>query len=108
MTPVDWVAEAVLRISTRADSIGRAFHLVDPTQKTTMNQVASFVASFGFPLRTALPYREWKGELYRATSTSTENALTPLRHYFAGGFPRGMLPASTVNLARALSQSDGR
>jgi len=103
MTPVDWVADAIVIISLQRQSLGRTFHLVDPSQRTTMNQVASFVASFGYPLRLGLAYHEWRKELFSASSTSTENALTPLRHYFSGDFPRGMTPVTTKNLRQALT-----
>jgi amino acid adenylation domain-containing protein/thioester reductase-like protein len=61
ITPVDYVSGAIVRLSRRQGSLGRAFHLVNP-RPTDLRRVLDALRSFGFGVQ-EVPADEWQAEL---------------------------------------------
>jgi thioester reductase-like protein len=76
ITPVDYVSEAIVRLSLRPQSIGRAFHLVNP-QSISWLELAEQIRACGVALP-QLPYAEWLRQLQEALRDPAQNALYPL------------------------------
>ena len=75
LTPVDYVAKALVHLSLREDSLGRAFHLVNP-QTVRLDEAVDWARNFGYEIR-GLPFAEWGDALERFMGTQ-ETALAPL------------------------------
>lgn len=58
MTPVDYVSKAIVQISRQQESLGRAFHLVNP-QPTPIDTVINQLISLGHPIE-RVSYEQWK------------------------------------------------
>ena len=69
MTPVDFVAAAILRLAEEPDAAGKVFHLANP-EPPSAEQVFGWIEDLGYGL--ARPdYAEWLGNL-RSTPAETE------------------------------------
>ena len=75
VTPVDYVARAIVHLALREESLGRAFHYPNP-QPADWDEVFEVVRGMGYPLR-MLPYPTWKRELLAADHRGEDNALLP-------------------------------
>jgi hypothetical protein len=75
-TPVDYVSRAVVYLSLRTQSVGKAFHLINPSE-TPIDEMANWLRAVGYRLR-PVSYGVWRDELLRAATRSTGNALYPL------------------------------
>jgi len=74
MTPVDYVAEALVHLSLRPDAAGQTFHLANPAP-LSYRALLDWLWDFGYPVRRP-PYEEWQRELQE--SVDERNALYPL------------------------------
>jgi amino acid adenylation domain-containing protein/thioester reductase-like protein len=74
LTPVDYVARALVHLSLREDSLGRAFHLINP-ETAPLPEVVEWTRSFGYRIQGA-PVGEWREAIQRFASRET--ALSPL------------------------------
>jgi thioester reductase-like protein len=63
VVPVDYVTRAIVHLSRRADSFGRAFHLVNP-RTLGWAEALGWLTRAGYALR-RLSYNEWREELER-------------------------------------------
>jgi amino acid adenylation domain-containing protein/thioester reductase-like protein len=61
ITPVDYVSAAIVRLSRRRGTLGRAFHLVNP-RPTDLRRILEAMRSFGFEVR-EVPAEQWQSEL---------------------------------------------
>ena len=82
MTPVDYVARALVHLSLRRESYGRVFHLVNASPVSSARLV-EFIRSFGYRLKT-MPYDPWRIKAVRAMETDPGNALLPYLPLFTG------------------------
>jgi myxalamid-type nonribosomal peptide synthetase MxaA len=91
ITPVDYVAAAVVHLSLRSDSLGHAFYLVNPRPILWADMLAT-LREMGYPVREA-PYAVWQQFLTQHAGASAEqNPLAML----AALFPVGPTELSTV------------
>ena len=79
MTPVDYVSQAIIHISRQAQSLGKAFHLLNP-HPLHFSQLIQKIHALGYPLQ-QITYNEWKAQLL-SLDVAQENALYPLLSLF--------------------------
>jgi amino acid adenylation domain-containing protein/thioester reductase-like protein len=91
--PVDYVSGVAVRLSLRPESLGQAFHLVNPAVGR-LSEVLDGLDAFGYPLR-RVPYSEWSGEALRRGEPGLEGIL------------RAFLPASSAPELKALAGPGG-
>ncbi|MEH2057529.1 MAG: amino acid adenylation domain-containing protein [Nostoc sp.] len=78
LIPVDYAARAIVHLSKKQESLGKAFHIVPPPdQNIPIIELFEFICSYGYQLK-KLPYTQWKDELIASFRHSQENALHPL------------------------------
>ncbi|MDF5727434.1 MAG: non-ribosomal peptide synthase/polyketide synthase, partial [Rhizonema sp. PD38] len=73
ITPVDYLAKALIHLSQQPESLGKAFHLIS-SNSAPWSQFINCIRSLGYPLQ-QLSYEDWQAELLRNTQISTDNAL---------------------------------
>jgi thioester reductase-like protein len=61
LVPVDYVSKAVVRLSTRAESVGRVFHLAH-SRPVPWSELVTWIRSFGYPMQ-PVPYEKWRAQL---------------------------------------------
>ena len=74
LTPVDYVSQAIVHLSTQNTAWGKAFHLSNP-HALSLEQLVAQIKSRGYALQT-LPYDQWHRALL-ALEMDQENALSP-------------------------------
>ena len=74
--PVDFASRAIVHLSRKVESFGKAFHIVPP-QPIPFVELFELIRAYGYSLK-KLPYKEWQKELISETRYSHENALYPL------------------------------
>ncbi len=84
MTPVDYVARALVHISRKKECFGHAFHLVNPRDQGFAT-VISFIRGCGYTVR-YIPFRVWRNRLRKADTS--QNALALLESLFEQGDER--------------------
>ncbi|WP_375498713.1 amino acid adenylation domain-containing protein [uncultured Nostoc sp.] len=78
LIPVDYAARAIVHLSKKQESLGKAFHIVPPPdQNIGLIELFEFICSYGYQLK-KLPYTQWKDQLIASFRHSQENALHPL------------------------------
>ncbi|MEH2026360.1 non-ribosomal peptide synthetase [Nostoc sp.] len=78
LIPVDYAARAIVHLSKKQESLGKAFHIVPPPdQNIGLIELFEFICSSGYELK-KLPYTQWKDELIANFRHSQENVLHPL------------------------------
>jgi thioester reductase-like protein len=76
LVPVDYVSRALVYLSRRPESLGKAFHLVNP-QPMAWREFIDRLRSLGAPVRELTPER-WAGELLRFARRTPDHFLHPL------------------------------
>lgn len=71
MTPVDYVSQAIVHLSRQPQSIGQAFHLINP-QPLAMDDLIHALNSVGYSIK-KVPYQQWQTVIKQQ-----QNALAPL------------------------------
>lgn len=84
MTPVDFVAEALIFISRQEEAFGHAFNLVNPRPQT-LKQVIAAIKNCGYPVH-HIPFLLWKRRIRK--SSASENAMVLLECLFEVGNDR--------------------
>ena len=84
MTPVDYVAEALIYISRKEDALGHAFNLVNPKPQTLKGVIAA-IKKCGYTVH-HIPFPLWKRRIKK--SDASENAMVLLECLFEGGTDR--------------------
>jgi amino acid adenylation domain-containing protein/thioester reductase-like protein len=79
MTPVDYISKAVIHLSRQKESLGKAFHLLNP-HSLPLSKLVKEIRSLGHPIG-QLPYDKWLQELLNV-DISQENVLSPLVSLF--------------------------
>ena len=98
IVPVDYVSRAIVHLSLRESSLGRAFHLVHP-RPVSWAELVERLNDCGCPLPT-VPLAEWRARL----AETPDPALAPL-HALTSGW-RAELPET--ERAQAASRFDSR
>jgi thioester reductase-like protein len=80
LSPVDYVSKAIVYLSMENESLGKAFHLVNP-QPLPLSEMTNYISSLGYPVE-RVGYEKWRSQLMNAVD-SPENALYPLMSIFA-------------------------
>ncbi|OWY66398.1 hypothetical protein B7486_37070 [cyanobacterium TDX16] len=75
MTPVDYVSKAIVHLSKQPESIGKAFHLLNP-HPLHLSQLVNVMHILGYPIQ-QIPYEMWQSKLLDPELSQT-NALSPL------------------------------
>ncbi len=79
LTPVDYVSKAIIYFSRQTESLGQAFHLVNP-HSLHLSKLVNEIHSLGYPIE-QMTYDKWQAELLNV-DISQENALSPLVSLF--------------------------
>jgi thioester reductase-like protein len=75
MTPVDYVSGAVVQLSRDRHSVGKVFHLSNPST-VEWNELVRWVGRRGYPLQ-PVPFVEWLSRVYSLGEGIRSNALYP-------------------------------
>ncbi|AFZ12486.1 amino acid adenylation domain protein [Crinalium epipsammum PCC 9333] len=78
ISPVDYVSKTIIHLSRQPESLGKAFHVVNP-QPLEWGKLVDCLCSFGYPLQ-RLPYQNWRSQLM---NIPPENVLYPLLNIFS-------------------------
>ncbi len=76
LIPVDFISKAIVHLSRQKDSLGKAFHLINPNP-APFKEVVNWVRFFGYPLR-EISDEQWREELRTIVGKSPDNPLYPL------------------------------
>ena len=76
LTPVDYVSKAIIHLSQQKESLGKAFHLLNP-DSTPMNELFKLIPALGYPLE-QVSYQKWIEQLIKESQLDTDNVLKPL------------------------------
>ena len=76
--PVDYVSSAILHIAASADTHGRAYHLLSPDPRTSVdvNEFFALICGLGYPMA-RWTYAQWVDRVI-ADSQARDNPLCPL------------------------------
>ena len=80
LSPVDYVAEAIVSLSLSPKMLGQAFHLQHPNP-LDWKHVMTWISELGYPV-TPEPYDRWVNKLSHSSKTSREGVLSPLAPFF--------------------------
>ncbi len=80
ISPVDYVSKAIIYLSQQNQSVGQAFHLMNPSG-IHWNNLVDWMQSIGYPLQ-LIPYQTWVEKLVNADATENK-ALYPLLPFFS-------------------------
>lgn len=84
MTPVDYVAEALVYISRKEDACGHAFNLINPKPQS-LKEVISAIRACGYPVH-HIPFPLWRRRIREADAS--RNAMALLECLFEKGNER--------------------
>jgi len=87
MTPIDYVSRAIVHLSKQKQSLGKAFHLVNPHPIPAKQLLHWMVNQSGYPLEVK-PYEAWRNHLIQVAQFQG-NALYPY-------LPRFMINSASV------------
>jgi thioester reductase-like protein len=76
MTPVDYVAAAVVALTRQASSLGKAFHLTN-AESITLPQLGAWCAAHGYPIQLVSP-AQFRNAVLQAAEASPDQPLFPL------------------------------
>lgn len=88
MSPVDYVSKAIVYLSRKKESLGKAFHLQHP-QPVALKTLVDWMRSFGFPIQ-VIPYDQWQAQLINNVS-SVDNSLYTLRPFLLARWSKEQL-----------------
>ncbi len=88
MTPVNYVAAAMVYLSRQQASVGKVFHLLNPAP-IHWSDIFDMVIDEGYPVQ-KLPFNEWVEAVEEKANPET-NVLYPLLPFFHINFARRML-----------------
>ncbi|MGB8345909.1 MAG: amino acid adenylation domain-containing protein, partial [Ktedonobacteraceae bacterium] len=80
MTPVDYVGRALVALSRQKESLGKVFHLHNPTS-VVVGELVARVNEAGYPVR-QVAYPAWHAALERSAGQAAENTLASFLSLF--------------------------
>ncbi|GCL38740.1 amino acid adenylation participated protein like [Sphaerospermopsis reniformis] len=78
LTPVDYVSKIIVNLSGQKESLGKAFHLVNP-ESTTIKDLFHLIRSLGYPVQ-MIPVEQWHSEISLESQMSDPGNLRVLSH----------------------------
>lgn len=78
LTPVDYVSKIIVNLSGQKESLGKAFHLVNP-ESTTIRDLFHLMHSLGYPVQ-MIPVEKWHSEISLESQISDTDNLRVLSH----------------------------
>ncbi|OBQ40690.1 MAG: non-ribosomal peptide synthetase [Anabaena sp. CRKS33] len=80
LTPVDYVSQAIVYLSFQKESLGKAFHLLNP-QIISMNHLFNLMRQLGYQLP-QISYEEWYSQLINLMQKSADKKLEIMSAFF--------------------------
>ena len=80
LTPVDYVSQAIVYLSFHKESLGKAFHLLNP-QIISMNYLFNLIRKLGYQLP-QISYEEWYSQLINLMQKSADKKLEIMSAFF--------------------------
>ncbi len=102
MTPVDYVSGALVHLSKSPESLGKIYHLANPSPVLARDLI-SWIRSFGYPIR-RIPYEAWRSEMVALASDSDTNVLSSFAPLFSTSLSN-KVPAWMTNKLMESQQS---
>ena len=82
ISPVDYVSQAIVYLSIRKTSFGKAFHLTNPSP-IHWKQLTEYLNLYGYPVE-QIAYDRWQKQLIRTQNDDIDaNTLYPLKPFFS-------------------------
>jgi amino acid adenylation domain-containing protein/thioester reductase-like protein/non-ribosomal peptide synthase protein (TIGR01720 family) len=78
LTPVDYVSKMIVHLSGQKESLGKAFHLVNP-KSTKIKDLFNLIRSLGYPIQ-MIPVEQWHSEISLHNQMSDTDNLRVLSH----------------------------
>ncbi|MBD2278683.1 non-ribosomal peptide synthetase [Aphanizomenon flos-aquae] len=78
LTPVDYVSKMIVHLSGQKESLGKAFHLVNP-KSTKIKDLFNLIRSLGYPIQ-MIPVEQWHSEISLESQISDTDNLRVLSH----------------------------
>jgi amino acid adenylation domain-containing protein/thioester reductase-like protein len=91
MVPVDYVSQAIVRLSRQEGPLSRVFHVVNP-RYVQLSELVGIVRSLGYRVQMT-SYQAWRQALLRQAADSTANALYPFLPLFTEKLPEEREPS---------------
>jgi amino acid adenylation domain-containing protein/thioester reductase-like protein len=103
MTPVDFVARAIVALAFRPGARAGAFHILNP-QRVAWPELVRWISAEGYPMR-LIPYEDWMAEVARRAESAPDQTLLALLALGGGESPaeRGRREPDTRNAAAGLA-----
>lgn len=107
MTPVDWVADAIVHISRKPGLHGRAFHVLNPTvlQERTFVEMSE---TYGYDVE-HVTFAQWRDRVVAQASDLTDETAGALAPFLTGAMPLDDWPEGDIdtrNVREALADTD--
>jgi thioester reductase-like protein len=80
--PVDYVSQAIIHLSLKQNSWGKAFHITHP-QTVSTNVFFDKLRSLGYPIQ-QIPYDQWHEQLLNIAENNPKHGLYPLVPLLSG------------------------
>ncbi len=103
LSPVDYVSQAIVYLSRQEESLGKAFHPINP-QPLHLSEMVNYIRSWGYTID-LVSYEEWRLKLIN-TEDSPDNALYPLMSIFSEQSQQVSASASDINSQSQLPHLD--
>lgn len=85
MTPIDFVSQALVKLSLQEASLGSVFHLINP-RLIEWQQLFSDIQAIGYPL-TIIDCQQWRQQLMATARSDAQQAMHPLLDLFSTRIP---------------------
>ncbi|MEL7069325.1 MAG: thioester reductase domain-containing protein [Cyanobacteria bacterium J06581_3] len=85
MTPVDFVSQALVKISLQEASFGKVFHLINP-ELVSWQDIFRTIQLLGYSLET-MSCDRWREKLFAIAKSDVDQALHPLLELFSQKIP---------------------
>jgi amino acid adenylation domain-containing protein/thioester reductase-like protein len=79
LIPIDYASKAIVHLSRQQESLGQAFHIVNP-EPLPWKKLIEQIKDLGYKIQ-LLPHEDWQAKLINLSS-DTDNALIPMRSLF--------------------------
>ena len=76
MTPVDYVSQAIVHLSRQQASLGKAFHLVNPSP-VQLRELVTWIRNLDYPLK-PIQYDQWRATVIKLAMRSREDAVNSI------------------------------